>query len=152
MQQSIQLEQHIAVHAQRVYEHLSVPDNLAALQPFVRHISPAREDSAPDGTRIQHYETLEHVPLWGILRLPTRVRVEQHLNRPPQQMVNRVFGAFGVVVVFTYDFEAVAGGTRLVETIDARAPALLLHFVLAQARAAQTAVLRNLKQRLEPAL
>jgi hypothetical protein len=135
--------------AEQIIDHLMQPENYVGLQPFVQSSDTLERGLDAQGFPFVRYRSVEHVPLLGNLRLPTPIEAHTTLTRPAEQMITTVNSAASINITFIYDFRLEGAQTLLTLTVNAVTPRVLLSLVLRRAKQAQTAVLNNLKARME---
>jgi hypothetical protein len=134
----------IAASATRVIEELATPARFLGLQPLLTDVA---EVPAAPGARA--FAATERVPLFGVVRVPSRLHVELRTD-PARGRVAFTTGApLGIRLRGAFECHEQADATRVVESVEVTCPAWLCAFVVRQAIAAQEALLANLKSRLE---
>ncbi len=145
---NLEFQIRIQASPQVVYEHLSDPHNFVGLQPlltYVDHVAFGEQD----GKRTVSYETVEAFRAFGIVLYRNRIRVQTVFTDPPRQYHTRVHSFPNITLNVEYTFTPQAEGVLVQETMQIQVHAWLKGFVLRQAAQAQTALLANLKKRLE---
>lgn len=147
---SLDFEIQINVPPQTVYDHLRDPQNLVGLQPLLTHVD-SIQTFEQDGRQAVVYETVEAFGWKGFVLYRNRIHVQTVFTDPPDQFETVVHSFPKIVLHVSYTFAQQAGGTLLRESVRISCHAGLAKFVTVQASQAQTALLSNLKKRLEGA-
>jgi hypothetical protein len=133
---------------QTVYDHLRNPQNFVGLQPLLTHLENIKVLQLDDRRSVS-YDTVEAFRWKGLVLYRNRIRVRTVFTDPPHQFETVVHSFPNITVRVTYTFNSKDGGTRVHETMRISCHAWLANFVIDQALRAQTAVLANLKKRLD---
>ncbi|MBM4426039.1 MAG: SRPBCC family protein [Chloroflexi bacterium] len=141
---SLGFEIQINVSPQTVYDHLRDPHNLVGLQPLLTHV----ENVQASHTSVS-YDTVEAFRWLGIFLYRNRIHVRTTFIDPPQRLETVVHSFPNITLQVGYTFTPQAGGALLRESVQISCHAWLAGFVTDQATHAQTALLENLKTRLE---
>lgn len=134
----------INVTPQTVYDHLRDPHNLVGLQPLLTHVENVQASHSSVS-----YDTVEAFRWLGIVLYRNRIHVQTTFIDPPQRFETVVHSFPNITLQVGYAFKPQAGGTLLRESVQISCHAWLAGFVTVQATRAQTALLENLKSRLE---
>lgn len=146
----LEFQTRIKVPPQVVYDHLSDPHNFVGLQPLLTHVE-AVQFGELNGVRSVSYTTVEAFRRMNIVLYRNRIRVQSFFTRPPYQ-INVVVHSFpNITLNVEYTFAPLGDGVHVKEEMQIQAHALLAKFVISEATKAQTALLENLKHRLEGA-
>lgn len=131
-----------------VYEHLSDPYNLVGLQPLLTYVD-AVQFGEQGGLKSISYETVEAFRWKGIVLYRNRIRVQAVFTDPPRKINMVVHSIPNITLNVEYTFTPQGDGVQVRETMKIHTHALLAGFVIREATKAQTALLKNLKDRLE---
>lgn len=131
-----------------IYDHLRDPHSFVGLQPLLTHVEAVHFDQR-DGKRMVSYDTVEAFRGMGIVLYRNRIHVQTVFTNPPQQFDTVVHSFPNITLNVEYNFSQQDGGTLVKETMHIQMYAWLAKFVTNEATKAQTAVLANLKKRLE---
>ena len=138
----------INISPQVVYEHLSKPQNMVGLQPLLTHVENIQHHEH-NGKQSVSYNTVEAFRWLGLVIYKNRIQVQANFTNPPTQLNIVVYSFPNITADVEYRFTAQDGGTLVKETMQIQVSAWLAKFVTSQANQAQTALLANLKNRLE---
>jgi len=141
---------HINVPPGTVYDHLSDPHNFVGLQPLLTHVE-AVHFYERDGRRSVSYDTVEAFRWKDLVLYRNRIRVQTVFTDPPGHFETVVHSFPKITLRVDYTFTSHDGGTLVREAMYISCHAWLAKFVTDQAARAQTALLANLKERLETA-
>lgn len=133
---------------QTMYEHLSDPHHFVGLQPLLTHVD-AVQYGERDGKRMVSYETVEAFRGLGVVLYRNRIRVQTVFTDPPRRFHTVVHSFPNIVLNVEYTFTPQDGGVLVRETMEIQTVAWLGKFVTGEAAKAQTALLANLKKRME---
>lgn len=137
-------ETEIKLPPQTVYDHLRDPRNFVGLQPLLTHV----ENIQAAETSVS-YDTVEAFRWLGIVLYRNRIHVQTKFTDPPRHFETVVHSFPKITLHVGYTFTPHGAGTLLREEMRITCHAWLAGFVTEQAARAQTALLRNLKTRLE---
>jgi len=143
---NLEFQMQIKVQPQVVYEHLRDPHNLVGLQPLLTHVDAVQSDG--DGQGVS-YETVEAFRWMNLVLYRNRIRVRAVFTDPPRQMKMAVRSFPNITLNVDYTFTPQGDGVLVKEAMQIHAHAWLAKFVTSEATKAQTALLENLKHRLE---
>lgn len=141
---NLEFQTNIKVLPQAVYDHLCDPHNLVGLQPLLTHV-----DAVQVEEQGVSYETVEAFRWMNIVLYRNRIRVQTTFTNPPYQLQMAVHSFPDITLNVEYTFTAQDGGVLVKETMQIHTHAWLAGFVISEATKAQTALLANLKDRLE---
>lgn len=141
---SLDFEIQINVSPQTVYDHLRDPHNLVGLQPLLTHV----ENVQASHTSVS-YDTVEAFRWLGIVLYRNRIHVQTTFIDPPQRFETVVHSFPNITLQVGYTFTPQGDRTLVCEEVRITCHAWLAGFVTEQATRAQTALLENLKTRLE---
>ncbi len=144
---NLEFQTNIKVLPQVAYDHLCDPHNLVGLQPLLTHVDAVQFD----GQGVS-YETVEAFRWMNIVLYRNRIRVRAAFTNPPYQMKMVVHSFPNITLNVEYTFTAQDEGVLVEETMQIHTHAWLAGFVIGEATKAQTALLANLKDRLESVL
>jgi carbon monoxide dehydrogenase subunit G len=128
--------------AERIYAHLSEPENYVGLSPLVVEVRDVRRD---DGT--VSYLAVERFTL-GPFRHDNLIAVTMTFPRPGRRLVSDVRSPGRVRLVATVDLVPEGDRTVVTESVHVTYPALLRPLVLGQARKVQRARAAELTRRM----
>lgn len=135
--------------AAQIFEHLAEPANYAGLSPLVGKVSDVQWDINQQNQRIVTYKTVEAFRFLGFINYSNPLNVVMTLADTNRQIISDVQTGMNVTVRFVFNLKEQADGTTVSENITASAPALLIGFVISQARSVQQHRAKVLKQRME---
>lgn len=147
---TLEFQTQIKVPSQVVYDHLSDPHNFVGLQPLLTHVE-AVQFGEQDGVKNVSYTTVEAFRWMDIVLYRNRIRVHSAFTKPPHQINVTVHSFPNITLNVEYTFTPLENGVHLKEVMQIHTHALLAKFVINEATKAQTALLENLKNRLESA-
>ena len=145
---TLEFQTQIKVPPQVVYDHLSDPHNFVGLQPLLTHVE-AVQFGELDGVKSVSYTTVEAFRRMNIVLYRNRIRVRSVFTRPPHQIDVVVHSFPNITLNVEYTFAPLDDGVHVKEVMQIQTHALLAKFVINEATKAQTALLENLKYRLE---
>ena len=134
----------------RVFEELVDPRRQLGLQPLLASVTELG-GSFDTGTGVvaRHFEAVEVFRVFGIQWFRNRIRVRVVPVEPGRRVDFEARSRPGIVVRSSFELSPDGDGTRVRESVELRSPGILMGFVRREARAAQIALLGNLKARLE---
>lgn len=144
----LEFQTNINASLQTVYEHLRNPQNFVGLQPLLTHVENIQHQEQ-DGRQSVGYDTVEAFRWLGFVLYKNRIRVQTVFTNPPHQLNTVVHSFPNINIHVEYLFTTQGEGTLVKETMQIEVSAWLAKFVTTQATQAQTALLANLKNRLE---
>lgn len=131
-----------------VYDHLRDPYNLVGLQPLLTYVD-AVQFGEQDGKKSVSFETVEVFSRMGIVLYRNRIRVQTVFTDQPLQLNTTVHSVPNITLNVKYSFAPLDDGVLVKETMLVHVHKWLAKFVISEATKAQTALLANLKNRLE---
>jgi len=140
----LEFQTQIKVQPQVVYDHLCDPRNLVGLQPLLTQVDAVQ----PDDHGVS-FETVEAFRWMNVVLYRNRIRVQAVFTDPPCQMKMVVRSFPNITLNVDYTFTPQGDGVLVKEAIQVHTHARLAKFVTSEATKAQTALLENLKNRLE---
>lgn len=144
----LEFTKQISADPETIYQHLSQPNNLIGLQPLltrVDRIQPFEQNSR----KAVSYETVEAFRWKGITLYENRIRVNTIFTDPPVRFETTVKSFPNINLLVTYTLRPIERGTLVTEEMQIECHSWLAGFVTSEARKAQTALLENLRSRLE---
>ncbi len=147
---NLEFQTKIKVSSQVVYDHLADPHNFVGLQPLLTHVD-AVQFGEQGGMKSVSYETVEAFRWMGMVLYRNRIRVQTVFTDPPRQFNTLVHSFPGITLNVEYSFVPQDEGVLVKELMQIRVHAGLAKFVTSEAAKAQTALLENLKRRMESA-
>jgi len=145
---NLEFQTWINVPSRTAYDHLSDPHNLVGLQPLLTYVD-AVQTGEQNGLKSISYDTVEAFRWMNIVLYRNRIHVQAVFTDPPRQ-INMVVHSFpNIVLNVEYSFTPQGDGVLVRETMQIHTYALLAGFVTSEATKAQTALFKNLKDRLE---
>ncbi len=141
---NLEFQVQIKVQPQVVYDHLCDPHNLVGLQPLLTQVDAVQ----PDDHGVS-FETVEAFRWMNVVLYRNRIRVQAVFTDPPRQMKMAVRSFPNITLNVDYTFTPQGDGVLVKEAIQVHTHARLAKFVTSEATKAQTALLENLKNRLE---
>jgi hypothetical protein len=145
---NLEFQTQIKALPQVVYDHLSDPHNFVGLQPLLTHVE-AVQFGEQDGLKNVSYATVEAFRGMGVVLYHNRIQVKTTFTDPPLQFTTTVHSFPNITLHVEYTFELMDGGTLVKERMQIHVHSWLAGFVTSEATKAQTALLANLKKRLE---
>jgi hypothetical protein len=145
---NLEFQAQINVLPQVIYDHLSDPHHFVGLQPLLTHVE-AVQFGERDGLKNVCYTTVEAFRWKGIVLYRNRIQVQTTFTSPPLQFTTTVHSFPKITLHVEYTFESLNGGTLVKEEMQIHVHSWLAGFVTSEATKAQTALLTNLKKRLE---
>jgi hypothetical protein len=145
------LETRIArISPARVYAELVDPRRQLGLQPLLTSVTEvAGSFDTKTGVVARHFEAVEVFRALGIQWFRNRIRVRVVPLEPGRRVDFEARSRPGIVVRSSFELSPDGDGTRVRESVELHSPAVLMGFVRREGRAAQIALLANLKARLE---
>lgn len=145
---NLEFQTEIKASPQAAHDHLSDPHHLIGLQPLLTHVETV-QFGEQDGIKNVSYETVEAFRWMSIVLYRNRIHVQTVFTNPPLQF-NTVAHSFpNITLNVEYNFTAQDGGALVKEAMQIHTHSILSKFVIGEAIKAQTALLANLKNRLE---
>ena len=138
----------INVPPNAAYEHLRDPHHLVGLQPLLTYVDAVQFGEQDDKKNVS-YETVEAFSRMGIVLYRNRIRVQTVFTDQPLQLNITVHSFPNITLNVEYSFAPLDDGVLVKETMLIHVHEWLASFVINEAAKAQTALLANLKNRLE---
>ncbi len=145
---TLEFQTHIHASPQALYEHLQNPQNFIGLQPLLTQVERVRYQEK-DGVQTVAYDTVEAFRWHGLVLYKNRIHAQTVFTQPPYQFHTVVHSFPNIVLHVEYRFTPQNGQTLVQEITQITTHAWLAKFVTTQAAKAQTALLANLKKRME---
>jgi ligand-binding SRPBCC domain-containing protein len=147
---SFQEQYFVAAPVERVYAHLSEPQNYVRLSPLLAEVNDISSHVNTAGCRVIHYQAVEELRWFGVMTYRNAIDVTLTLAELNRRMISDVRGILNVRLRFAYDFAAADDkGTAISESVNVHAPALLLRYVAGEAQSTLHKRVQMLKARLE---
>ena len=138
----------INVPPNTAYEHLRDPHNLVGLQPLLTYVDAVQFGEQDDKKNVS-YETVEAFSRMGIVLYRNRIHVQTVFTDQPLQLNITVHSFPNITLNVEYSFAPLDDGVLVKEKMLIHVHEWLASFVINEATKAQTALLANLKNRLE---
>jgi hypothetical protein len=138
----------IAETPQHIYEYVRHPTHFVRLQPLISDIYHIEEGHNQAGHTTYRYEATEQMTVLG-LRLNNHLRALMTLVEPGRVLQQEAVAPMGVRVKQVLTLTAIEGGAEVLNQIEVSAHRLLLNYTIATAKKAHSALLIELKQRVE---
>ena len=134
----------------RVFDELADPRRQLGLQPLLASVTELGGSiDTKTGVVARDFEAVEVFRVFGIQWFRNRIRVRVVPVEPGRRVEFEARSRPGIVVRSSFELSPDGDGTRVTESVELRAPAVLMSIVGRESRAAHVALLANLKARLE---